>query len=298
MGPTTCTSHQQRVLAALLHIQARLDEDLGLEELARVACFSPFHFHRIFRAATGESLGEHIRRLRLERAAQRLKLGGSPVTELAFQAGFESHEAFTRAFRSRFGCSPSSYRKRHRKDPAESPGIRIPPFGLLPEPAVPPTGDTAMNIEILQSPPLHLAFARGVGPYDRAAAQAWETLGAWAGPRGLLGPGTRTLGICHDDPEVTPPERIRYDAAIPAPAGFRPEGGIASVVLPGGTYAVMDFRGPVTGLLGAWNELAGTWLPASGRTPRDTPSFEDYLVPPGMDGTGECHVRLFLPLEE
>jgi len=62
--------------------------------------------HRIFRGVVGETVAEHIRRLRLERAAQRLKSGERPVTEIAFEAGYEAHEAFTRAFRARFGASP------------------------------------------------------------------------------------------------------------------------------------------------------------------------------------------------
>ena len=81
-----------------MHIQHHLDEAVSLDELAALAHFSPYHFHRIFRGMVGESVMEHVRRLRLERAAHRLKFSDEPITRIAFEAGYETHEAFTRAF--------------------------------------------------------------------------------------------------------------------------------------------------------------------------------------------------------
>jgi len=106
MKPKTLESYTERLLTVLVHIQNHLDEELSLDELAAVAHFSPYHFHRIFRGMVGESVREHLRRLRLERAALRLKHGSEPVTSVAFDAGYESHEAFTRAFAALFGVSP------------------------------------------------------------------------------------------------------------------------------------------------------------------------------------------------
>ena len=102
MKSETQQTYQERILKVLVYIQNHLDETLSLEELAGVAHFSPYHFHRIFRGMVGESLMEHVRRLRLERAAHRLKFTDSPVTRIAFEAGYETHEAFTRAFRALF----------------------------------------------------------------------------------------------------------------------------------------------------------------------------------------------------
>ncbi|HRX85905.1 MAG TPA: AraC family transcriptional regulator, partial [Phycisphaerae bacterium] len=87
MNGATERDYQQRMLRVLVFIQQHLDEALRLEDLAGVANFSPFHFHRIFRGMVGETVMEHVRRLRLERAAQRLRQGDQPVTRLAFEAG-------------------------------------------------------------------------------------------------------------------------------------------------------------------------------------------------------------------
>lgn len=87
MKPVTLHDYKRRILRVLVHIQQCLDEPLLLDELAAIACFSPFHFHRIFRGMVGESVKEHIRRLRSERAASLLRAGKLPVTEIAFDAG-------------------------------------------------------------------------------------------------------------------------------------------------------------------------------------------------------------------
>ena len=113
---TTWNDYQQRILRVLTHIQEHLDEALDLEELAQVACFSSFHFHRIFAAMTGETIADHVRRLRLERAAMELRSGAKQVIQVALDAGYEAHAAFTRRSRR-----PTEYRRRSfaaRRDPS------------------------------------------------------------------------------------------------------------------------------------------------------------------------------------
>ena len=114
MKPDTERDYKERILKVLIHIQEHLDEPISLEDLGRVAHFSPFHFHRVFRGMVGESVKEHVRRLRLERAAHRLKFGEEAVTRIALDAGYETHESFTRAFKSLFGESPSETIRRSK----------------------------------------------------------------------------------------------------------------------------------------------------------------------------------------
>src|SRR5580704_13809057 len=108
---TTWNDYKDRTLRVLTHIQEHLDETLDLEELARVACFSSFHFHRIFAAMTGETMADLVRRLRLERAALELRSGARQVIQVALDAGYEAHEAFTRAFKAAYGISPAAFRR-------------------------------------------------------------------------------------------------------------------------------------------------------------------------------------------
>ena len=98
MKQSTEQDYRERIVRTLVYIQQHLDDDLELDKVAGVAAFSSFHFHRIFRGLVGETLKEHTRRLRLERAARNLKLSAEPITQTALEAGFETHESFTRAF--------------------------------------------------------------------------------------------------------------------------------------------------------------------------------------------------------
>ena len=114
MKEITRQDYEERMLRVLIHIQRNLDQSPTLEELAEVAHFSPFHFHRIFRGMTGESLKAHVRRLRIEKAAGRLRKTDHPVIRIALDAGFESHAAFTRAFKTQMGQPPNDWRKAPR----------------------------------------------------------------------------------------------------------------------------------------------------------------------------------------
>jgi len=288
MHTETQTFYEERILAVLVHIQGHLDDALDLETLGAVAHFSPFHFHRLFTAFVGESVQAHIRRLRLERAAVQLKHGVQGILPIALDAGFQSHEAFTRAFATRFGCPPSAYRPSHQA-PAPFRAVSL----LSP-------GDctmTPMPVRIETLDPMHLAFARGTGPYGEAAGNAWGTLCAWAGPRGLLGPQTRMIGICHDDPQVSPAAKVRYDAAIPVPVTCRAEGPIGIVDLAGGRHAVFTHQGPYDHLADSWNQLVTQWMPQHGHRLGTTPSFEVYLNDPASTPAEALLTDICVPLE-
>jgi AraC family transcriptional regulator len=115
----TIAEHQESITRVMLFIQARLDAPPSLDEVAVVAAFSPFHFHRLFTAYTGESLSAFVRRLRLEHAANRLRQTFDPITEIALDAGYETPTNFGKAFRQQFGQSPSEFReKNHLLDTA------------------------------------------------------------------------------------------------------------------------------------------------------------------------------------
>lgn len=294
MKPTTLQDYERRLLRVLVFIQEHLDEDLGLERLARLACFSPHHFHRVFSGMVGESLARHVRRLRLERAAVRLKLGDAPVTELAFQAGFGSHEAFTRAFSAMFGRPPRDFRLEHASElrrPSPS-GVHFGELDAFRSLEIP----MDLNVEIVRLPPRKVAFVRHVGPYDACGA-AWEALLPVLGKEGLLGGGAELLGICHDDPEITPPERLRYDACVTIAAKDEPPAGLATQTIPAGEYATATHHGPYSGLGETYAQLLGRWLPRSGRELGTSPCFEIYLNDPEGTDPEDLLTDVFAPLE-
>jgi AraC family transcriptional regulator len=293
---TTYQDYSERMLKVLVFIQQHLDEDVLLEELAEVACFSPYHFHRIFRGMVGESVKGYVRRLRLERAAQRLKNSVRSVTDIAFEAGYEAHESFTRAFGDMFGHSPRAYRNSHQRPKDTSPALNAQAKDTLEHLMGRESRSTNMKVEIVEMKPVQLAYVRHVGPYNQCA-RAWETLCTWAGPRGLLAPGCQFMGLCYDDPDVTPGERIRYDACISVDEAVNPEGEIGTQKLEGGLYAMTTHIGPYEKLSTVYAQVCGQWMPAQGYEIPSRPSIEVYQNSPEDTEPEDLITDIHVPLQ-
>ncbi len=103
--------YHEQIRAVENYIYAHIDEPLNREVLAEVAGFSIPHFHRVFQGCTGESAVAYVRRVRMERAARKLRMGAVDITEVALAAGYDSHAAFTKAFKKHFGISPGEFRE-------------------------------------------------------------------------------------------------------------------------------------------------------------------------------------------
>ncbi len=297
MRSATRQDYEQRILRVLLHIQQHLDEAISLRQLAEVAHFSACHFHRIFRGMVGESLKQHIRRLRLERAAVHLKNTADPVLHIALDAGYETHESFTRAFRAMFGESPSAFRKANRQlsYQAVPSGVHYVSGGGMPDCRFGADGPPP-DVRIRTIEPIRVAFVRHVGPYDEVAP-AWQQLMAWAGRRGLLGPNAAALGIVHDDPDVTAGGKIRYDACLVVDHRCRGEGNVGVQEIRGGEYAVTTHCGPYGRPGETYARLCGRWLPDSGRRCASAPAFEVYRNSIRDTAPEELRTDIHLPLE-
>jgi AraC family transcriptional regulator len=284
MTSPTEQTYRQRVLKVQLFIQEHLDEDLALERLARVACFSPYHFHRIFKGVAGEAVNEYVRRLRLESAGVALKTTRRSVLEIALDAGYGTHEAFTRAFRQMFGLSPSEFRAGNN------------PLYLAPRETstVTTTPDSPVRIETL--PPRRVAFVRHVGPYLEVKT-GFQRLHDWAHQRGVVRPGALVLGLCHDDPEVTPADKLRCDCCVTVDDSVTAEGDIGIQTIPGGEHAIVTHRGPYSRLGETYRWLYAMWLPTSGREPANAPPFEVYRNMPGQVPPEDLLTDICVPLE-
>lgn len=259
----------ETLLPLLVHIQAHLEEDLGLAALGRKAGLSPFHLQRRFKAVLGETPKAYTTRLRLERGAFRLLLHDSTVLDIALECGFQNHETFLRAFRRRFGRVPSDYREWVRgalavwqeTDPDE-PAATAPDYAL-----------SATKVVPLR--PVHLAFRRHTGPYEEVPESLFAELEAWAARHHPPGPPV-WMGIGHDAPNTTPAARLRFDAALVVPGPFAPEGAIAHQLLPGGPFAVTTHAGPYETLPAAYAALFPRLLALPGYRLVGLPVVEIY----------------------
>jgi AraC family transcriptional regulator len=306
--PDTRTFYEAAVLRAVERVARNLDEALDLDALAREAALSPFHFHRVFRGLVGETPLELHRRLRMERAAERLWTTSIGVTEIAFGAGYQTHEAFTRAFRHCYGASPSAFRRRaaqqgracHGGPPVEIAArcglhVRSGRVDLRALTLVSP-GDTVMDVVIETLPSRRLATVRHVGPYPEIA-QAFHRLGQAAMESGLYQHAQPAmLALYHDDPETTPASELRSDAALVVSEEAPLPKGVTEARLPAGRYAKVTHRGSYAGLGDAWARFMGEWLPASGHRVGQGPSYEVYVNDPRTTPTEALQTDLYLPL--
>ena len=296
-------AYAQRMNRVLDHIDAHLDSELALPALAAVANFSPFHFHRLFAAWMGETLGDYLRRRRLESAA--VRLAASPdagVLDVALGVGFGSGEAFARAFKQRFGMTPSAWRaatparwaqerqaflRRHR-NPDQATAAALADDAAFFDKECP------MDVSIENLPAARVAYLRHIGPYGQAVNAFWlQTVLPWLIEHGLETAPRYGIGL--DDPLVTPAANCRYDACVAVPDDFAARSPAAVQVIPGGRCAVLDFEGTVPELEATYVTLLRDWLPASGLQPDNRPLVEYYPPDARYDperGAFQCRLCL------
>lgn len=284
------------------HIDRQLEKPLDLATLAEVAHFSPFHFHRLFAAWMGETLGDYLRRRRVEIAAMRLASQPRlPVLTAALSVGFGSGEAFAHAFKSRFGCSPTAWRAQIRQGQdanrkadqvnrnLDQATVRLPlHHGVSRHPQL----EIPMKVTLVDRKPAFVAYQRHTGPYGEPISQFWQqTVAPWMEERALL--GQPRYGISHDDPSITDPGLCRYDACVEVPPQFTPSRTVLTTTIPGGRYAALRFNGTAGEIGEAWNHLLRDWLPSSGLQLDARPCFEYYPTDADHDphtGAFECDI--------
>lgn len=207
------------------YIEAHIDEKIGLSDLARVAHFSPWYCYRLFQEHTGFTPSNYLRRLRLSRAALRLKNDGARIIDAAFELGFGSADGFTRAFYREFGLLPRDY--------AASPvpiALFIPygaKFRALRKDSIPMKSTNNIFIQVVHKPARKAIIKRGVRADEYFAYCAEVGCDVW----GLL---TSMDSLCGEPVCLWLPEPYRpagtsvyvqgvetaLDAPYPVPDGF------------------------------------------------------------------------------
>jgi AraC family transcriptional regulator len=279
----TRADYADRLARVAAHIASHLDAPLDVERLAAVACFSPFHFHRIYSAMTGETVADTIRRCRLQRAALQLVGTQKPIVTIARAAGYGSVAAFARAFAATHGLPPGAFRKRG-EPPLRNVVAMFKGGSVM---------TYAVSIETL--PARRLLALRHAGSYD-GLGDAFCRLRDWAETHGLAGSEARTFAIYLNDCFDAPPETLLTEVCMTVPPQTRREGDYRTIDLPGGRHAVLHYRGPYSDMNGAWRWLYGDWLPRSGEEVADRPAFDAYLNDPRAVPPAQLRTDLCLPL--
>ncbi len=310
-----------RINRVLDYIEQNLDSELTLKTLAKVATFSEFHFHRIFKSIVGETLNQFIQRRRAEKAAGMLI--GNPnksITEIALDCGFSGSAVFARIFKENFGISASEFRtdkgminsKMRKTDSrineAKSNFGKELTFISFTIDSV--NGNqlwrykmntNEVKVEVKYLPDMHVAYLRYIGSYkgnEKLFQGLFEKLCMWAGPRGLIRPNlTQFISIYRDDPDITEEEKLRTDICLTVPPDTKVDGEIGKAIIPAGNYGVGYFEINQSEYPQAWATMMGMWLPESGYQCDDRPCFEIYLNDPKTHPEGKHIINICVPVK-
>lgn len=276
------THYETRLRRVIDYIYDHADEDLSLDTLADVAAMSRFHWHRVFRAMTGETCAQAVRRVRLQRAGFMLVRAEDPIAEVARACGLGNQASFTRAFTEAYGISPARFRERGT----------LSPLTLRKQ-----IEDQTMYDVTIENTPAHRVVAHlHQGDYAKIA-RAFEQLSALLTARNLWPQAKGMAGIYYDDPSTTPEADLRSHAGVVVAEDLPVPEGLEEVTLGASRTARLRLKGPYSGLPAAYDYLYGDWLPKSGEEPADAPAYEIYLNNP-MDTTPEDLVTdIHVPLK-
>jgi AraC family transcriptional regulator len=287
---STPTLHWARIGRARRFVRDHAAEPLTLEQIAAAAATSPYHFARIFRALTGETVFTHVSRVRLRRAAALLLEPGRTITQVASAVGYETAPAFDKAFRRMLGVTPSQFRARSAAD-------RAPLLDRLDDPDTTPAGGLDLRLEphVQDHPPSRFLCVRRRGLCPEEAPVAWAEFHRVAGHLRIA--GAVHVGASYDDSGPIRERMHRYEAGIAVPARTPLPAGLTAATLPGGRYAVFRYRGSYAHIGRAFDTLVREWAQVTGAVLRPAPCLEIYLDGPGCP-EHERRTDLCLPVRE
>lgn len=260
-------SYQQRINQVIRFIGQHLDDELDLDQLSRLACFSKYHFHRLFTAYTGLSLQQYIRWLRLKRAAHQLVVHkDSSIIDIAINAGFESHEAFTRVFKQYCGATPSEFRQIMNWHAWEKP-----PYLIAQQ------GKTMIDVAIKEMPARRLAVVEHRGDPQRLG-ESVNKLITWAKAQAtnVKPKAGEAFGFAYTDPDQVSASEFRFDLALTIPPALTLTGSVVEKSLPAGRYAVAVHRGSRNNISDTVYSMYRDWLPQSNEELGELPCLFCY----------------------
>ncbi|WP_338609610.1 AraC family transcriptional regulator [Pelagibacterium nitratireducens] len=264
------------------YIFAHLEDEISFDRLAEIACLSPYHWSRIYSAMRGETIVATVRRLRLQRAADRLANSAADIGEIAGRAGYGSTETFGRAFRAVFDMSPAAYRE------AGSHAAFTRANGAA--------DADGFAVELVTLGERRCAGIDHIGSYmeiDHAMGRLFSELAV----RQALPAAPEMIGVFFDDPDLGPEKELRSRACLPIGEGVAIDPPMVPTTLRGGLYVRLHYTGPYADMRGAYRWLLGTWLPGSGHEPDDAPIFEVYLDDPRVVPQSQLRTDIHLPLK-
>ncbi len=290
MKPSTKENYIRRISRVVDFLNAQTESAPSLEQLASVAAISTFHFHRVYTAVTGETPSATMRRLRIAKACLLLRETARPITEIAFDVGYDSSQAFAKTLREMTGSTASELRADLSKLARVLDDLSRPSGGDY-------QPDKMLDVKLVSIEPFKVIAHRHVGPHSNLFI-AYGELFSWAEKSGNTEGFKGIYGIPIDDPRETPEQQARFDCCFDLGPDTAPAGDFTQQMLGGGLYAVTRHVGPYEGLDEKYDYLYGPWLSASGHVLRAQPLFNHYLADPDSSPPEQWETDVYLPVDE
>lgn len=280
---TTQEEYQKCVNAVVDYINLHLGEEIDLKSLAAISHFSPFYFHRIMKAFLGEPIGTFIVRTRTEAAARLLRYSNLPIADIAYRIGYSSSSSLSKVFKQLYSISPLEYRNNKNF-------VIMKPAIIRPE--------LELKREIREVPAKNVIYIRLFGDYKlNDYCGTWMRLFRFIQEQKLPMGEVMPYCIYHDDPKVTPTERLRTDVCMVMPEAVSPKGDVGSKQIPAGRYAIFLYKGSYEHLQAVYDTIYGKYIPEMECTLRDEPSAERYMNDPSTTAPEELLTEIYIPVE-
>ncbi|MGZ4031605.1 MAG: AraC family transcriptional regulator [Tumebacillaceae bacterium] len=262
--------------AALAYIEAHLREEISMEDVAAVAGFSPYHFHRLFSSIIGDSLMAYIRKRRFAKATYDLIHTEQRILDIALEYGFESQESFTRSFKKKLGITPGRYRREGRhyavyqSEPAAAHELPANQGGILVEANI--VNKPEFYVIGLEIPAMSIACAEDMVKNNEQIPELWEQFNPRVGEIKNRTDLSTFYGVCIPADDA----KFSYMAAVEVSSLEEVPDGMIGYTIPAQQYAVFTHRGPVWTIQDTMQQIYGSWLPQTGYEFAKAPDLEVY----------------------
>lgn len=273
--------YQNRINRVFKFIDENLDSDLSLNAISEIAFFSPFHFHRVFKFITGETLNEYVNRQRVEKSALAILHKNITTSEIAHKYGFSDNSSFSRAFKRYFGISPTEFKSQNPNKHSKICQLESKNGQAYPdyEKYICIINNLKkwikMNakIEIKEMPKMDLAYVSCIGTQNLESA--YQKLMRWATPLDLMNEQTKMLTIYHDSFKVTAANKVRMSASILLNEPVEVNGEIGLTSIQKGKFIVGNFEIGLDDFEKSWTGLF-LWMNENGYKKADKNPFAVY----------------------
>lgn len=284
---STNQSHYEQINLALAYIHDHFGENIKAEDLAKISGYSIFHFHRIFKEVTNESVNDYLRNTRLEKASNLLVYNQhKTIEEIALASGFKSSTSFGAAFKKKFSFTPKQWRSGgyEKQCPNLKSDISI-------------NNNKIKEPEILINNPIPMIYIR-VDGYKNDMSQAWNSLKTWCEEKNVLNKEHKFIGLFHNHPSTTNYKDARFLACIATNEEVYRTGLIGNCVVSEGLFAKFEFSCMQEELYKLMHQAYITWLPNSTYEVRNFPAYVEYKNPENLFSNSILEVNFYMPIEE